>query len=292
MPFQCLSALSLCCDLREGLNVTRNYSKFQCLSALSLCCDRTCRRGSSGHSRVSMPIGIIPVLRHGNKWQARPIAGHSVSMPIGIIPVLRLDRGRGPSDVPTPFQCLSALSLCCDPEWRSVGAGLDAVSMPIGIIPVLRRYRGPGGPCAIYSVSMPIGIIPVLRPISVSDNHAQRLTVSMPIGIIPVLRHKGPCLDGRGMTVSMPIGIIPVLRPSVGRDDEAARGRRFNAYRHYPCVATIDICIRRPIALLFQCLSALSLCCDAITGYPIPTFAGISMPIGIIPVLRRLSGSR
>ena len=157
---------------------------------------------------------------------------------------------------------------------------------------------------------MPIGIIPVLRPWAAPPSQASRsgfnayrhypcvatepivalanvpYIVSMPIGIIPVLRRatrgrRGPC-----SLVSMPLGIIPVLRPATPRRSRRALSN-FNAYRHYPCVATHDTTsgqwrqyiVSMPIGII-----------PVLRPHPPLRHrrrrAAVSMPIGIIPVLR------
>ncbi len=85
---------------------------------------------------------------------------------------------------------------------------------------------------------MPIGIIPVLRRSAGAHRRLLVTRISMPIGIIPVLRH-GLTITGATPhpVISMPIGIIPVLR-RIGSYEGVMGATNFNAYRHYPCVAT------------------------------------------------------
>ncbi len=216
-----------------------------------------------------------------------PARSYGVSMPIGIIPMLRpltYSAHRAPSPVfqclsalslccdesiPHPsrrqrrFQCLSALSLCCDLDQEQVERGLDRMFQCLSALSLC---------CDVVANTARIAAelrFQCLSALSLCCDDREggatllSLAVSMPIGIIPVLR------PTREVVSTDRLGGFNAYRhyPCVATRREAARRimqqGSFNAYRHYPCVATVYGLHRSRPALL------------------------VSMPIGIIPVLRR-----
>ncbi len=206
-----------------------------------------------------MPVGIIPMLRHGAQLD-RVGVNVIVSMPIGIIPMLRLQRQ--------------------SPGLRY----LFPVSMPIGIIPMLRRLAGRHAVLAAVGFNAyrhyPYVETQLLRrrywrpyPGFNAYRHYPYVETMIPAAAVEVFppsfnayRHYPYVETSQGhrwcsllLSVSMPIGIIPMLRPH-HHYRERVRPYCFNAYRHYPYVETGWLYVKRAQLYWFQCLSALSLC--------------------------------